>query len=148
MPLIRIIYTSTAVHEYAAADLDDILAVSARNNAGRAPDDSDRVTGMLLYAGGNFMQILEGGQAAVDATYQRVEKDPRHKDIFVIERGPVERRDFAAWHMGFRRIGTAEQDSHPAFAPFFRYGFDARRLCAEPGMALAMLIEFAANQRP
>lgn len=147
MELIRIIYTSTAVREYAAADLDDILASSARNNAGHAADGSDRVTGMLLYAGGNFMQILEGGKEAVEATFQRLEKDPRHKDIFVIERGPIEQRDFAAWNMGFRRIGQAELDSHPAFAPFFRHGFEARRLCAEPGMALDMLIEFAANQR-
>ena len=148
MALIRIIYTSTAVREYNAADLDDILAVSARNNAGRAEDGSDRVTGMLLYASGNFMQVLEGEVSAVDETFRRIATDTRHKDVSVIERGPIDKRDFSEWNMGFRRIGQPERDSHPAFAPFFQYGFDTENLRARPGVALSILMEFGANQRP
>lgn len=140
--LIHLIYTSAAREaEVPVSELEDILAISARNNA------RDGVTGMLLYAAGSFMQVLEGPERVVDGVFARVLRDPRHTGIVVIERGPIEERAFGQWSMGFRRLGRREMADHPAFAPWFEQGFAPARIQARPGLAMEILQEFAANQR-
>lgn len=141
MALIHLIYVSTAREPADTSLLDEILAVSSRNNAPQG------ITGMLLYAGGTFMQVLEGEEAAVDATHHRIEGDPRHTGIIVLERAPIAERSFARWSMGFRRIGAGERAADAAYAPFFAEGFDAATIGAKPGTALAMLRHFAIDQR-
>lgn len=141
MTLEHLIYISTAEQEYDDAELDRILASAARNNG------AQHVTGMLLYAGGCFMQVLEGEPAALDEVFARVAKDPRHKGIVLLERGPIDARSFPQWSMGFHRLGASEADAHPAFAPFFRYGFDPQQLGLHAGLALDLLLNFRADQR-
>ncbi len=141
MALIHHIYVSTARLPADAAMLEEILSVSARNNA-RAD-----LTGMLLYAGGTFMQVLEGEEADVNATHLRIERDSRHTGLIVLEHAPIETRSFARWSMGYRGIGAADMLQHPAYAPFFSEGFDASVLGAKPGVALAMLRHFAVDLR-
>lgn len=137
MGMIRVIYVSTAVGELTPSDIESILDASARNNGAAG------VTGMLLFAGGTFMQVLEGEQAAVEQTYERIGRDPRHCNLFEMSREDVSEREFARWHMGFRRLAAADASGHPAFAPFFQQGFDPARLGAKPGVALEVLREFA-----
>lgn len=141
MALIHLIYVSSATAACDVAELENILVASARNNTPL------QVTGMLLYAEGNFMQVLEGEEAAIDETYARIARDHRHTDIFVIEREPIEQRSFDQWSMGFRRLGASEALAHPAYAPFFEHGFDAAKIGAQPGLALDMLKEFGLDQR-
>lgn len=140
MALIHLIYVSTARAEFDSAELDRILESASRHNT---PQD---ITGMLLYAGGSFMQVLEGEESAIDETYQRVKKDPRHKDIFLLVREPIEQRNFAKWRMGFKRLDADAASAHPAFAAYFARGFDTASLGAQPGLALDMLKSFAFNQ--
>jgi len=137
MGLIRVIYVSTARDSVDARELADILNVSVRNN------EPSGLTGMLLYAGGSFMQVLEGDAAAVDATLARVKRDPRHTDVLEIDRSAVDERAFAKWHMGFRSLDAADAVAHPNYAPFFTHGFDPAALGARPGTALELLQEFA-----
>lgn len=141
MALIHHIYVSTARLPADAAMLEEILSVSARNNA-RAD-----LTGMLLYAGGTFMQVLEGEEADVNATHRRIERDSRHTGVIVLEHAPIEARSFARWSMGYRSVGATDVAANPAFAPFFSEGFDAETLGATPGVALEMLRHFAVDLR-
>lgn len=141
MSLEQLIYVSTATQALDDGELDRILESSARNNAAR------HVTGMLLHAGGNFMQVLEGEPDALDEVFDRVSRDPRHEGIIVLERGPIEARSFAQWSMGFRRLDARDADAHPAFAPFFRFGFDPGQLAVRPGLALDLLLNFRKGQR-
>ena len=141
MSLIQHIYVSTAVVPADCTMLEEILAVSVRNNTPVG------ITGMLLYASGTFMQVLEGEEKAVNATHQRIERDSRHTGIFVLEHAAITARSFSQWTMGFRGLGAVEAASHPAFAPFFSEGFDAARIGAKPGMGLSMLQHFAVDQR-
>lgn len=141
MSLIELIYVSTATEEIDAAGLDRILESAARHNQPQG------VTGMLLYAGGSFMQVLEGEESAVDETMGRVVQDPRHTDIIVLCREPIAHRSFLQWNMGFRRLGASEGTTHPAYAPYFQNGFDAASIGAHPGLALEMLREFSLSQR-
>lgn len=140
MRLSHLIYVSTATVELGVPDLDDILAVSALRNA-RA-----NVTGMLLYGGGCFMQVLEGTASAVEATFARVERDARHYGVVVVQRGPIASRSFSGWSMGFRRFEHADLTAHPAFQPFFNDGFDPAIVTRRPGLAFDLLRNFAAVQ--
>lgn len=140
MSLIRLIYVSSSHHDLETEELDRILASSVRHNSPQA------VTGMLLYARGSFMQVLEGEERAVEETFARVEKDPRHTAIVVIERAPIAEREFERWSMGFRRLDAGDAERNPAYAPFFERGFDASAIGAHSGLALDMLTFFGISQ--
>ncbi len=75
-------------------NLREIVSVSQRNN-GR-----DGVTGFLLFDKTWFVQILEGEQAQVSATYTRIARDPRHAGTSVMDVRNVPRRAFPDWTMG------------------------------------------------
>lgn len=142
MGLYQLIYVSSADSADMSEDeLARILESAVRHNT------PDGITGMLLYAGGSFMQVLEGERAQVEETYARVERDPRHHDVMMIDAQPVEARDFTQWRMGFRRLGAADAIAHPGYAPFFAHGFNASQIGARPSIALEMLKDFARNQR-
>jgi len=103
----RIVYLSTATRLMSDADLMEVLRVSRVNNA------RDNVTGLLLYQGGNFIQLLEGESAAIDMVYERIEKDPRHHSCLRMLDGESEERLFPDWSMGFRpnaSLSTALKD--------------------------------------
>jgi hypothetical protein len=137
MNLIQLIYVSSATHELDAGDIQTILDSSVRHN------ELQGVTGLLLYSDGNFIQVLEGEEEAVDETMSRILDDPRHKDINIIARIPKVEREFGQWSMGFRRISASEVTSNPAYAPFFGREFSARKIRAKPGLALEILRDFA-----
>ncbi len=141
LALVQIIYVSAARPEASAAQLDAILEAAARHNQRQG------ITGMLLYAGGSFLQVLEGEEEAVDETFRRISRDARHAGIMVIQREHVAERSFSQWNMGFRRLKTEDAAAHPAYAPFFEHGFDARQIGARPGLAMEILAEFAHGQR-
>ncbi|MDE2006390.1 MAG: BLUF domain-containing protein [Rhodospirillales bacterium] len=95
--LFRVIYTSRnrvgADAALLTAAVADILAVARRANA-RAG-----VTGALLYSPAGFAQVLEGSLPDVTATFERIQRDPRHGDIQVLDSGPIGARGFAGWSM-------------------------------------------------
>jgi len=131
--LIQLIYSSTASADFSPAELNAILAQSITNNQVNA------VTGLLLYTNGSFLQLLEGSTAAVDATYARIARDPRHHAIEPHLRTPISQREFSQWHMGFRLLDAADASALPQFAPVFEQGFDPKRLSAAPDEGLAIL---------
>jgi hypothetical protein len=138
--LIHLIYVSRAVAEMPASDLDKILASSVRHNKPQG------VTGLLLYSKGSYMQVLEGDDAAVSETFGRIERDPRHTDIFVLDRAPISERHFEHWHMGYKRLGEEDGEAFPEYAPFFENGFNPAAIGAHPGLALDMLLDFGRQQ--
>ncbi|AYL98417.1 BLUF domain-containing protein [Mucilaginibacter celer] len=97
-----LIYLSTAVNLFSQDQLEELLKKARANNAKKS------VTGMLLYYDGSFIQVLEGDATDVDAVYDTIKADNRHKDLIKIADGEHDERAFAAWSMGFRR-GTATE---------------------------------------
>ena len=93
--LFRLVYgSSNAVGDQnPRAEIGDILAKSRANNARCG------VTGALLYSDGCFAQALEGPVAAVHETFERIQCDPRHKNVVVLQAGPATGRLFGAWSM-------------------------------------------------
>jgi hypothetical protein len=137
MSLFRLIYASSAAPDLKLVDLEEILEASVRNNK---PRD---ITGMLLYVGGGFLQALEGEETAVAAMYRKIESDPRHQGIVLIERSPIESRSFPTWSMGFKYLGVEDSSKREAVRNLFNYGFSSVTRDVKPGAALAMLREFS-----
>ncbi len=79
-----------------------ILATSRTRNA------LDGVTGALMFAGEDICQILEGPPDAVEQTFGRISRDPRHHDVVVITRSSPTERLFPDWAMA--ACGDAEAD--------------------------------------
>lgn len=77
------------------AEVRRILDVSRRNNA-----QAD-ITGALLYTHGCFAQILEGGYAAVEQTFERIQTDERHTAIVPLQCELVSERGFGPWSMAY-----------------------------------------------
>lgn len=141
MALIQLLYVSSATEPLDAAGLARILESAVRLN------NANQITGMLLYAGGNFMQVLEGEEAKVIATFERIAQDARHHNLIELMREPAAARDFSRWFMGFRQLGIEDARHYPAFAPFFKAGFDPASIGARPGLALDMLKCFSETVR-
>jgi hypothetical protein len=97
------------------------------------------ITGMLLYSGGNFLQVLEGEKAAVDETYARICLDPRHRNTMRLIEEPVSERHFSNWKMGYRQLDKTHAERLPGYAPYFQYGFDVSAIQAKQGVPLEML---------
>ena len=93
--MLQMIYTSEAKTKFSPAELQNLLLTARRNN------DRDAITGMLLYEDGTFLQVLEGENDVVDATYQRIAADKRHHKIMLIARFEIDHRSFHDWEMGF-----------------------------------------------
>ncbi|MBC7991782.1 MAG: BLUF domain-containing protein [Rhizobacter sp.] len=99
--LIRLVYASrstfapSAAHQGLDPSVARILAKSRKNNATLG------IVGGLLFGDGCFLQCLEGNADAVDALYERIKSDPRHRDVTVLSRSPVVRTSFGAWSMKY-----------------------------------------------
>ena len=92
--MIRLCYISSVRVPIGASLLDQILAVSRRNNRAAG------VTGFLVAGNRRFLQLLEGDEAAVRITYNRILADPRHFACVVIDQRHVAECQFAHWDMG------------------------------------------------
>ncbi len=90
----RLVYRSDAVSASdGPLDLSEIVSVSVRNNGRR------RITGALAHQAGTFVQVLEGDPEALTALMETIEADPRHRNVRVLARWPVQAQLFLGWAM-------------------------------------------------
>jgi Sensors of blue-light using FAD len=92
MSLTQIVYSSTPFG-FTASVLDDILTVS------RARNSRDDITGTLICRADMFLQLIEGPDAAIQATYARIIGDDRHLGIKLLVSRAVTERLFPQWAM-------------------------------------------------
>lgn len=116
--MLSLIYVSSSVELLDDAELLDILKVSRSNN------ESKDITGMLLYKGGNFMQVLEGPEESVNALVEKIKADPRHKDISIISREQIQTRQFPSWEMAFQNLDNPAIKNEPGFSQFLQNEFN------------------------
>lgn len=93
------LYISTAP-SLSRDEVGAILTSSQRNNQAR------NVTGLLLYNGRNFLQLLEGDESELVSLMVKISHDPRHTGISMIDRRMVRERACPDWAM--RRVMIAE----------------------------------------
>ena len=97
MDLTRLIYSSTR-RQGDIEILDAILRTSRANN------HRDNITGVLVSSDQYFLQLLEGGRAAVGQCFMRIMQDPRHHEIQIISTTEARHRLFSEWSM--QRVAT------------------------------------------
>ena len=92
MSLTQIIYSSKPFG-FDASVLDDILTVSRFNNS------RDDITGTLICRADMYLQLIEGPDAAIQATYARIIGDDRHLEVNQLVSRVVTERMFPKWAM-------------------------------------------------
>jgi hypothetical protein len=104
--LVQIVYVSRSTFTTMPAELGiepsvaRILAQSRINNSRRG------LVGALYFGDGCFFQCLEGRTADVERLYAALLQDPRHTDLKVLTRRPIERTSFATWAMKYVPLDT------------------------------------------
>lgn len=133
--MIHLIYASSATRLMPNDELTALLKKARENNAKRD------ISGMLLYRNGNFVQVLEGPEQEVDQVFEVIKKDPRHFDVTLILRRPIQKRDFEEWEMGFNGIEEKDLEGYTNFLDVFEHPTD------NPSLAYEFLLTFKEGMR-
>jgi hypothetical protein len=129
-------YASSASHLMSADELVHLLRQCRENNAPR------EITGMLLYSDGNFLQVLEGPDAAVDSLLKTIGRDPRHKGMMELLRGELTERQFSEWSMGFRTAAELAPEDRAMVSDFLEKPFPDSGAVGVPHESLKLLRVF------
>lgn len=96
--LIEIVYLSERDRDVDDDDIIDILRTAQTRN------DAAGVSGLLLYDGRHFLQVIEGPRARVSRLYADILGDPRHINVRTVHEGLILKRVFEGWGMAYGRI--------------------------------------------
>ena len=128
-------YISEAVKPFSEADLTALLKIARDNNAKLG------VTGMMLYEGQRFLQILEGAPEIVMQLAEKIERDPRHHRIVRMSAEMIDKRHFKDWSMGFKHVSSGTlKDQIPGFNDFFQTGEKADNFIGKENINVFILI--------
>jgi hypothetical protein len=93
-------YTSRARLDLRDEDLAAVHETARHLNA------LDGISGLLLFDGSRFLQIVEGTEDAIDNLIERLRRDPRHSAFEVRDERYVEQRSFPDWSMELMRVSA------------------------------------------
>lgn len=120
--MIQIAYVSSTRGLLTTEELASLLVTSRVRNHDRG------ITGVLLYHGGNVLQIIEGGEQPVLELFAKIERDPRHSGVVQIYQESITDRDFAEWTMGLVDLDSNEARQLEGYSEILKPGFDLRSL--------------------
>lgn len=103
MDLQSLTYISQVADDVTLADVDAIHKAALTYNP------LDGITGLLLYNGASFLQMVEGAESAIDDLLVRLEKDSRHHSIEIRDRRAITQRFFPHWSMHRLDIPSSHQ---------------------------------------
>jgi Sensors of blue-light using FAD len=110
MHFTSVTYTSLARLDLQESDLEDIHRTARERNA------LDGVTGLLVFNGTHFLQIVEGSEEAIDDLVERLRKDPRHTGFEVRDRRKIDSRSFPDWSMELVRVRASYFEARDTIA--------------------------------
>lgn len=95
----RVVYRSQAT-----GSTDSLLNLAAILSESQRGNDRAGLTGVLAAHRNRYVQVLEGRSGDLDRLLRRLETDPRHRDIVIMDRRTVAERSFGDWAMASARI--------------------------------------------
>ena len=101
MSLKSLTYTSLARLDLTAEDLEAIHRTAREVNA------LEGITGLLIFNGTHFLQIVEGSLRAIDDLIERLRRDTRHHHLEIRDSREVEERSFPDWSMELVRVSAS-----------------------------------------
>ncbi len=105
--LYKIVYCSRNYIAGASAERDG--EISQILGAARANNSKQNITGALLFNSGFFAQVLEGPQSSIERVFERIQQDPRHGEVTVLESGAAGERSFPEWSMAHVRLPSESE---------------------------------------
>ena len=113
MALYCLVYTSVSNQEISDDDLKALLKKAREKNK------KLNITGMLLHLDPFFIQVLEGEEKTVLATFNRIKDDSRHHKVSLIYKKQIKKRTFADWTMGFNKVSDEDIESLEGFTDWW-----------------------------
>lgn len=106
--MLSIIYVSKVKNMLGQHELTALADEAARSN------NENQITGLLVYNGEHFMQLIEGESSRIENLLKRIERDDRHSDLVVIRRREDQPRECPAWSMRcytvpLKGVGAADE---------------------------------------
>ncbi len=98
MSLKSLTYTSLAQLDLTATDLEDI------HRTARAGNGLNGITGLLIFNGTHFLQVIEGGADAIDSLVDALRRDRRHTGFEIRDISHIDLRSFPDWSMELVKI--------------------------------------------
>lgn len=92
--LVRLLYVSRAQSPEVVNTTQSILDSARKYNI------ANGITGILCFGGGLYLQAVEGGRAQVNELYGHIVRDPRHRDVVLLDYQEISERRFGGWTMG------------------------------------------------
>lgn len=102
--LAHLAYVSKRKSNCTEEEIEKILAACKKNNPPL------NVTGVLLYSDSTFIQYVEGESNELMTLYDKIKKDIRHEKAVMVSYGAITEKIFPSWHMGNRKLASAEVD--------------------------------------
>lgn len=134
--MIRLVYVSKATKEMSSDMLMELLKQSRENNTLLG------LSGMLLYGGGNFFQILEGEKEAVESMYEKILQDERHEESVLVDRSEIKERTFAEWTMGFEVLKEEDISHLQGYTEFLSKTMRPKEIAIKSDDILGLLYSF------
>ena len=101
MTLKSLTYTSLAAIDLQPDDLEAIHRTARETNALAG------VTGMLIFNGVHFLQVIEGAPNAIDDLVERLRRDRRHSGLEIRDEHEAEQRTFPGWSMELVQVSAS-----------------------------------------
>lgn len=93
MQLYQLVYKSNATKEFDQANTKEFLSII--QNANKQLD----VTGLLIFDGEHFLQVLEGPFGVISELIESIQQDIRHSQVVILLKEPIPRREYEQWSM-------------------------------------------------
>jgi hypothetical protein len=134
--LLSAVYVSSAYSGMTDQELAALLEISRENNKVRG------ITGMLLYRGGDFMQVIEGPAANIEHLLKALAADKRHTGMTILKKSVILERQFSGWQMAFRDLNGADVKSMEGYSPFMEFSFQGNEFKEKPNLSYKLLLQF------
>jgi len=140
-PVFQLVYVSSASEPFTKEQLRELLTGSHWRNTQAG------ITGLLLYKDGNFMQVLEGEEAAVKKLFEKIKQDSRHHSVITLLQHSIPERQFPDSSMAFRDLDSTEGKAIPGYSEFLNTPLDGELMRKDLPRCQRLLLVFKKNIR-
>ena len=100
-------YKSVTYTSLAALDMDEGKLLEIHQTA-KDLNGLEGITGLLVFNGTHFLQIIEGNPLAIDDLVERLRRDERHSGLEIRDERMTDQRMFERWAMALVRVKGRE----------------------------------------
>lgn len=101
MKIYQKVYVSTSIKQMSTSELDILVNHATKEN------HKNQITGILLFTGTSYLQLLEGEISKVKQTYKKIFNDPRHTSLSIICQRQINERCYPKINFSFRTTDEA-----------------------------------------